>query len=285
MGDIAAWAREKRARFTRRFINLSKRFMVLAQYQYINNIDAQDHDIRLMNYGWIDPETRAPSMPLDAEDEPDRHSLQLYHRVAAAVDLQDKDVLEVGCGRGGGAAYMAKYLNPRRVHGVDLCASSIKFCNSYWRRPCLTFSPSTAERLRLSDSTFDAVVNIESSHCYINMRAFVGHTFRVLRPGGHLLYADFRPSAQIDELREDLLRPGYELVEEEDLNPGVLLALDAEDARKRAFIEAKVHERRKPMFEMFAALNGSPIYLAFQSREALYRRFVLRKPETASTSK
>jgi SAM-dependent methyltransferase len=281
MTGIAAWAREKWANFTRRFSNVSKRFAVLAQYQYINNIDAQDQEIRLMNYGWVNPKDHAPLMALDAEEEPDRHALQLYHRVAGAVDLCDKDVLEVGSGRGGGAAYIAKYLGPRRVHGVDLCASFAVFSNEYWRRPCLTFSAGNAERLPQSNESFDAVVNIESSHCYVRMHNFVAHAFRVLRPGGHLLFADFRPSSQIDDLRGELLRPGFQLVEEEDLNPGVLLALDAEDARKRIFIDAKVKERRKPMFEMFAALKGTPMYKAFKSGEARYMRFTLRKPEAS----
>ena len=284
MSGIATWAREKRANVTRRFINASKRFMVLAQYQYIHNIDAQDQEIRLMNYGWIDPDTRTPLMPLDPEEERDRHALQLYHRVAAAVDLRDKDVLELGSGRGGGAAYIAKHLGPRRVHGVDLCGASAIFCNAYWRRPCLTFSTGNAERLPQSSESFDAVVNIESSHCYVRMDRFVAQAFRVLRPGGHLLFADFRPAGQIDDLLNELLAPGFELVEAEDLNRGVLLALDAEDARKRAFIDAKVKERRKPMFEMFAALKGTPMYCAFESGEARYMRYALKKPDASKPS-
>ena len=35
---------------------------------------------------------------------------QLYHYVAAAVDLDGKKVLEVGSGRGGGANYVTRVL-------------------------------------------------------------------------------------------------------------------------------------------------------------------------------
>ena len=35
---------------------------------------------------------------------------QLYHYVAAAVDLDGEKVLEVGSGRGGGASYVARLL-------------------------------------------------------------------------------------------------------------------------------------------------------------------------------
>ena len=37
-------------------------------------------------------------------------TLQLYHYVAAAVDLDGKKVQEVGFGRGGGANYVARVL-------------------------------------------------------------------------------------------------------------------------------------------------------------------------------
>lgn len=277
MKALAAWAREKRARVARRLFKAMQRTLVLAQYQYINTIDAADKQIRLMNYGWIDPETRAPLMPLEPGDERDRYALQLYHRVASAADLRDKSVLEVGSGRGGGAAYIAKYLGPKRVHGVDLCPSSIAFCNEQYAIPGLSFSQGNAENLRLAPESYDAVVNIESSHCYVRFDAFVRGCHRVLRPGGRLLFADFRPAARIDELRDALTGEWFELVDEEDLNAGVLLALDADDARKRAFIDEKVSRRRRQMFEMFAAIKGSPMYKAFESGEARYVRYVLKR--------
>lgn len=270
---------KKTGRFAQAFANLTKRLMVLTQYHYINRIDAEDKQIRLMNYGWIDPQTRQPLMPLDPDEEPDRNALQLYHHVVTAVEVRDKEVLEIGCGRGGGAAYIAKYLDPRRVHGVDSCASSAVFANKFWKRPRLHFAPGNAERLRHSDQSFDVVVNIESSHCYIHMDRFVAHAYRILRPGGYFLFADFRPASQIDELRAALQKPGFELIEEENLNEGVLLALDADDARKREFIDEKVHERRKPMFEMFAAVIDSPMYKAFKSGESTYMRYVFKKPD------
>ncbi|MCC6797079.1 MAG: class I SAM-dependent methyltransferase [Candidatus Hydrogenedentes bacterium] len=279
MSATDSTVQKKRWRFAQAFANLTKRIMVLTQYHYINRIDAVDKQVRLMNYGWIDPQSRQPLMPLDPDEEPDRNALQLYHRVVTAIDIRDKEILEVGSGRGGGAAYIAKYLDPRRVHGVDFCAASALFANKYWKRPRLSFSPGNAEKLRHSDNAFDIVVNIESSHCYIHMDRFVAHAYRVLRPGGYFLFADFRPADQIGDLRTELEKPGFQLIEEENLNNGVVLALDADDARKREFIEEKVDERRKPMFEIFAAIIDSPMYKAFKSGESAYMRYVFKKPE------
>ncbi|HLH15304.1 MAG TPA: hypothetical protein VKV16_10980, partial [Solirubrobacteraceae bacterium] len=54
----------------------------------------------LMNYGY------APSEDAGEGDGEDRYGLALYAAVAGAVDLSGKDVLEVGCGRGGGSAFV-----------------------------------------------------------------------------------------------------------------------------------------------------------------------------------
>ena len=47
-----------------------------------------------------------------------------------------------------------------------------------------------AESLPFGDEMFDAVVNVESSHCYGSTPAFLAQVKRVLRCGGHFLFAD-----------------------------------------------------------------------------------------------
>jgi len=48
-----------------------------------------------MNYGYA--ELNGTELDLQGELEKDRYFIQLYHHVAAAVDLNGKKVLEVGC--------------------------------------------------------------------------------------------------------------------------------------------------------------------------------------------
>lgn len=42
--------------------------------------------------------------------------------------LRGKKVLDLGCGRGGGLAFLAKYLAPEEAVGVDLSNWQIQFC-------------------------------------------------------------------------------------------------------------------------------------------------------------
>ena len=82
-------------------------------------------------------------------------------------------VLDVGCGRGGTAALLADR-SGRRSLGVDLSPEAIAFCRE---RPTGTrscrFEVGDAEHLPLDDDSCDVVTNLESSHTYPDMRAFL----------------------------------------------------------------------------------------------------------------
>src|SRR3546814_7009494 len=99
-------------------------------------------------------------------DEPDRYSIQLYHQTAAALDWTGLDGLEVGCGRGGGASYVARYLKPRSLVGLDIADRAIEFCRRRHAAPGLSFVSGDAQKLPFPDESFDVVLNVESSGSY-----------------------------------------------------------------------------------------------------------------------
>ena len=96
-----------------------KRLLWRTWYQFLA---ARYRDPRwtFMNYGYRPPEGEAVApLRLDLGDEDDRSFIQLYDAVARGAPLAGRDVLEIGCGRGGGAAYLARQFDPRRVVAVD----------------------------------------------------------------------------------------------------------------------------------------------------------------------
>jgi SAM-dependent methyltransferase len=256
---------------------LFRRSIIRQQYEYLSRLD-KDGQITLMNYGYADPDPAAPQLPLDEHDEGERYSIQLYHHVAGAVDLTDRDVLEVGCGRGGGASYIMRYLHPRSVIGVDFCKGAIDFCTWHYDMDGMEFVRGDAEKLRFDDASFDAVVNIESSHCYGHVDRFLQEVCRVLRPEGHFLYADFRLGGGVQELRDLLTASSLTLIREEDITAQVLAALDLDSERKADLIRRKVPERLHESFKTFAATKGTPIYEGMKNGTITYLFFVLRKP-------
>ena len=231
-----------------------------------------------MNYGYRPPADEAvPPLRLDASDEDDRSFIQLYDAVARGASIARRDVLEIGCGRGGGAAYLARALDPRRVVAVDLSPRAVALCRHRFAHPRLAFQVGDAERLPFHSGSFDVVVNVESSHCYGHFDAFLGEVHRVLRPDGHFLYADFRPRAEVPAWRAALGAAGFAIAAERDLRPGVVAALDADESHKRGFIARLVDRPLAGIFGEFAALAGSEMNAALRNGDLDYLAFVLKK--------
>lgn len=246
-------------------------------YQQLSLIDVRGV-MPLMNYGYADIDTGAPPLALSDEDAPHRYCIQLYHYVAAASDPRGRDVLEIGCGRGGGAAYIARRFRPRSLTGLDFSDRAIRFCDARHRLPGLRFVPGDAEHLPFASASFDLALNIESSHCYRSTERFAREVYRTLRPGGSLLHADFRERALVGRWRAQLVGAGFQIQAERDITRNVVRALDLDDARRRDLIERHAPRLIRERFGRFAGLRGSPIYEEFCAGALEYRSFVLRKP-------
>src|SRR5689334_14859848 len=106
-----------------------------------------------MNYGYRSPDVPAPA--LDPADEPDRSFIQLYDVVARGAPLAGRELLEVGCGRGGGrptsparsarAGSSPSICRPGRSRSAGVVFTS-RTCRSTWvtpRRSRFRTAPST----------------------------------------------------------------------------------------------------------------------------------------------
>jgi SAM-dependent methyltransferase len=235
-------------------------------------------DWTFMNYGFADE--AAEPLTLAPGEEKDRYCIQLYNYAAGSIDLRGSWVVEVGCGRGGGASFIARYLGPRRLTGVDLSSEAIAYCRRTHTVAGLDFRFADAEMLPFDDSSVDAVVNIESSHCYPSLPAFFNEVRRILKPQGYFLYADLRERNGLGEWRNMLAQSGLIVTAESDITTNVLRALDRDNERKRAMIGELVPRFLQSSFGDFAALRDSRIYNAFRTGGLMYGCFVAQKTST-----
>jgi ubiquinone/menaquinone biosynthesis C-methylase UbiE len=236
----------------------------------------QKRDWTFMNYGYA-PEDASETPTLHTDDEINRYCIQLYHHVANAVELRGLKVLEVGSGRGGGADYIKRYLGPSRMVGVDFSDKAVDLCRQHYCVDGLDFMPGDAEHLPFDDNSFDAVVNVESSHCYGSMAAFLAQVKRVLKPGGHFLFADFRNDEQLADLDEQLERTEMRRVKHKNITPNVIEALDADHDRRIAHIRRGAPKWLGKLMQEFAGTKGAGIYRRFQTGAVVYQSFVLQK--------
>lgn len=180
------------------------------------------------------------ALPLAASDEANRFCIQLYHRIAHQVDLRGKRVLEVSCGHGGGASYLMRTVFPASYTGLDLNPAAVEFCRKRHHLPGLDFVQGNAEDLPFDDQSFDAVINVEASHHYPRFNRFLAEVARVLRPGGHLLYADFRRRPGIAEWDAALAGAPLRLVSEKVINDEVVRGLTKNSKRSQDLISHRV---------------------------------------------
>ncbi|WP_083654200.1 fatty-acid O-methyltransferase Mtf2 [Mycobacterium sp. GA-1841] len=226
--------RDGRDRFVK---NQSDRIVWFAQkfiYPYATR-RLQSEDVVFLNYGY--EEDPALAVPLADSDESNRYFIQLYHATATQADLAGKRVLEVGCGHGGGASYLARTLSPASYTGMDLNPEAVAFCQKRHRVPDLEFIRGDAEDLPFADGTFDAVINVESSHLYPHFPRFLDEVTRVLRPGGRFLYTDVRMVAELPTWEDDLAASPLQMLTQRTINAEVVRGMEKNLAQWRHVFE------------------------------------------------
>lgn len=246
-------------------------YNILARYD-------KDARLLLMNYGYADPTT--PHMDLHPEDEHYRYPIQLYHYVIRGIDLANKNVLEVGSGRGGGASYIARYHRPHTMLGVDYSEANIAWCQRYFNVENLHFRGGRAEQLPCKNESMDIIINVESSHCYKDMAGFIREVIRVLRPGGYFSFCDLRTLQGANELKALFTASGLKIIDYHDISEHVLQALDLVHRERSAATAQKVPKLLRSSFGDFIGLKGTAVYKMLSKGEMIYVAYIMRKRET-----
>lgn len=235
----------------------------------------RDAPIVFMNYGYAPTGEEGPA--LRPEDSEDRLAIQLYQRLTGDIDLRGRDVLEVSSGRGGGASYLMRYRGPRSMLGVDRSRKLVEFCRRRHRVAGLGFASGDAEALDHDPESFDVAVNVEASHCYGRMDRFLDAVWKVVRPGGFLLWTDFRPASKTAALRGEFGDTGWQAEAEEDITDNVLRAMAMDHHRWNRLIEDRIPAPLRGPFRETAGVKGSRIEQAMRQGEVRYLRLALRK--------
>lgn len=227
-----------------------------------------------LNYGYHDEDTH---LVLSQEDEPNRLFIQLYCRAVQNIDLQGKDIAEVGCGQGAGGVFLLKYKQPRSYVGVDLSEKAIEFCqrhnqfaNMQWVRGC-------ADKLPIQDESVDVVINVESSHLYPSMERFISEVQRILRPHGYLAFADLRHHLQVDALDQCFKASNLKVLQRTDITTQVLASLARLSDRRKAHINSTYPMILRQAARELSAVKGSANYNGFINGQKTYLCYLLQK--------
>jgi SAM-dependent methyltransferase len=234
-----------------------------------------------LNYGYL-PNLNPQHSRIQLPDHfVNKNSVRLVLELIGDCDLKDRQILDVGCGRGGTIFVIKQFFDPKSVQGIDLSPNAITSCRANHRYSNVRFDEGDAEMLPFDREQFDVATNVESSHSYPNLGAFYSEVFRVLAPGGCFLYTDVFPKDTIAEYLAMLKLAGFTMEVERDITANVLLSCD-EVARAR--VAAYDVGNDSELMNNFLATPGSQVYEDMRTGRWSYRIYRFRKPAPADNS-
>jgi SAM-dependent methyltransferase len=186
--------------------------------------------------------------------------------------------LELGSGRGGGAAYITRRFKPRSYVGIDMTASAVGFSNRRYAIEGLSFLRCNAESLPFENDSFDVVISVEASGLWKDAKRTFRDIAHVLKPNGYFLYTDMHLYEQVNTWRSQLVGSGLRLVSEEDITSNVVRALTLDHERKCKLIHQHIPRLFRGIFYEFAGMNGAGLARGTPKfGDRVYYNFVLRK--------
>ena len=242
---------------------------------------AKTHDVfdwAFMNYGF-DYDNKNEEPYLSGEDEKYRYCIQLYHHAVEGLQVGGKTVLEVGCGRGGGASYVARYMSPKKIVGIDYSKNAIALCNRIHNENNLGFVEGDAANIPFDNNSYDIVINVESSHCYPSIPRFLSEVERVLRPGGLFVWTDICPKKAIEKYEGAFGAFGMKNIKSYEITKNVLSALDKKTINdtKNELIKKNTPFYLRGIMKDFSGVKDTNIYKTLKDGRTRYYFKVFQK--------
>ncbi len=189
---------------------------------------------------------------------------------------QDSNVLELGCGSGGYAIYLAERTDCR-ITGIDHNAQGIRNANRLARArdllPQVRFvRADISHKLPYDTAVFDAVF-ANDVFCHIpNRHALLAEVFRVLKPGGRMLFSDALIIAGLVSQQEIDLRTSIDLYvfSPQGVNERLICAVGfakpkvSDTTEETARIATQWLNARKKRKQMLLQQEGEEIFVQHQ---------------------
>lgn len=181
----------------------------------------------------------------------------------SGLDISTKDVLDIGCGCGGGAFHLARAYNVNSVTGIDVEPLVIKRATELSYRYSLTdktkFEVVEPGPLAYENNQFDMVFSKDAFLHIPDKEGLAAEVARVIRPGGLLVASDWMRSN--DEPLSDMM---IEYIAAEGMDMHMCSIGRYRDAIESAgFVDIELTDRNKWYYGLskreLAAMSKSPL--------------------------
>ena len=191
-------------------------------------------------------------------------------------DIKNKIVLDIGCGRGYGTAFLQKK-SPAQIVGFDFAKKGIKdACKLYQG---IRFEKRDAEKLhKTPGSYYDFVFSVEMLHCLKSKSAFFKGINWILVKYGVLVIADIITPDNFPRVKKIAEQYGLQLEYTKEITAKILRDLKASSEWRR-----EVVNQQRPSIQNayagWAGIPGSVVFKELQSRKLIYVLWVFTKKE------
>lgn len=245
--------------------------VTFATQRFYDAMARRNPELAFMNYGFIDPSVASGGEM--APDDMAAASRGLYDAVLKGFSGADH-LLEVGCGRGGGAAFVLESQPVAEYVGLDISPENIRKCRQrLGNRGGAMFAVADARRLPLPDGRFNAVFSVEAAQHFENRDQFYREVARLLRPDGRFYLASIWRPAEV-ESPEVFAACGLSVVDHVDLTPNVVGSLARSSTLRRQIVESlELPDRFTPLLMSWAGVRGYQAFEGLASGALVYQRF------------
>lgn len=257
-------------------------------------------------YAWPSAWGACPTSP----DDPQRFGRNaytgLYQSAAVRERLAKTDgrvhIVEMGCGTGAGAHHVCANVLPNATYeAVDMQEAAIRTCERKFVGELggrLKATCADATSLPIAEKSADFVAVNETHVTEVRGKVtdedarFFGEAFRVLKPGGHLVWGNAIPDETWDACFEFLRGAGMKLIEVTDVTTEAVRARDEDKARIDAFADecgrrllgfrvpivgAKKRLEATAALKNFCRNPGTRLYEDMRTRRDTYKVAVFQK--------
>ncbi|MEK5468041.1 methyltransferase domain-containing protein [Paenibacillus sp. FSL R7-0210] len=232
-----------------------------------------------LNYGYV-PHGNEQHAVIEPDDGWNRNSVKLLLETVGRTVIRDRQVIDIGCGRGGNIAALYKYFKPLSIVGLDICPANIAYCSAKSRWAEAFYLVGDAENIPFADGSFDVVLNMESAHAYPNRSRFYEEVYRIMRTGGVFLYTELMLEDQVTQNVRLLEEAGLSVIRNQDVTSNVLLSCE-ENAKQRTGTQGIANNANASTnigdISDFIALPGSKKYEEMKAGTRQYRMMNLVK--------
>lgn len=117
-----------------------------------------------------------------------KNDITMYLRMLDNIDTHSKNILDIGCGRGGGTVVYREYFKFKKIVGIDINIDFINFCNE--KHKDIEFEVMDINNISFSDNSFDIVTAIESLYYCKDQIKLFDKINKIIKDDGYFILAD-----------------------------------------------------------------------------------------------